>query len=83
MALAYMCFYVDTLARGQGASAKVDGSFVATILETAAVGVIYLGWRSITEGNVTYIFIHICSVLTFTKPEDEWEEDINSPRFPR
>lgn len=35
----------------QGTSAKVDGSFVATILETAAVGVLYLAWRSITEGT--------------------------------
>ncbi|KAH9830140.1 chitin synthase III catalytic subunit [Rhodofomes roseus] len=33
----------------KGTSAKVDGSFVATILETAAVGVLYLAWRSITE----------------------------------
>ncbi|KAL0057070.1 hypothetical protein AAF712_016306, partial [Marasmius tenuissimus] len=30
-------------------SAKIDGSFIATILETAAVGVLYLAWRSITE----------------------------------
>ncbi|KAI0695038.1 chitin synthase III catalytic subunit [Cytidiella melzeri] len=30
-------------------SHKIDGSFVATILETAAVGVLYLAWRSITE----------------------------------
>ncbi|KAG8743473.1 hypothetical protein FRC10_011945 [Ceratobasidium sp. 414] len=30
-------------------SAKLDGSFIATILETAAVGVLYLAWRSITE----------------------------------
>ncbi|KAI0765497.1 chitin synthase III catalytic subunit [Fomes fomentarius] len=28
---------------------KVDGSFIATILETAAVAVLYLAWRSITE----------------------------------
>ncbi|KAJ7860364.1 hypothetical protein B0H14DRAFT_2744466 [Mycena olivaceomarginata] len=28
---------------------KVDGSFVATFLETAAVGVLYLAWKSITE----------------------------------
>lgn len=33
----------------KGSSAKVDGSFVATILETAAVGVLYLAWKSITE----------------------------------
>lgn len=28
---------------------KVDGSFLATLLETASVGVLYLGWKSITE----------------------------------
>ncbi|KIM35594.1 hypothetical protein M413DRAFT_449642 [Hebeloma cylindrosporum] len=33
----------------KGSGAKVDGSFVATILETAAVGVLYLAWKSITE----------------------------------
>jgi len=33
----------------KGANSKTDGSFVATILETAAVGVLYLAWRSITE----------------------------------
>jgi len=33
----------------RGAKGKVDGSFVATILETASVGVLYLAWRSITE----------------------------------
>ncbi|KAH9930409.1 chitin synthase III catalytic subunit [Epithele typhae] len=32
-----------------GTNNKVDGSFVATILETAAVGVLYAAWRSITE----------------------------------
>jgi len=33
----------------KGSSSKVDGSFVATFLETAAVGVLYLAWKSITE----------------------------------
>ena len=32
-------------------NAKIDGSFVATVLETASVGVLYLAWRSITEGQ--------------------------------
>ncbi|KAK7458750.1 hypothetical protein VKT23_009751 [Stygiomarasmius scandens] len=32
-----------------GSNAKVDGSFINTILSTAAVGVLFLGWRSITE----------------------------------
>jgi len=33
----------------KGANMKVDGSFIATILETASVGVLYMAWRSITE----------------------------------
>jgi len=33
----------------RGASMKVDGSFIATILETAAVVSLYFGWRGITE----------------------------------
>ena len=35
----------------KGANRKIDGSFVATILETASVGVLYLAWRSITEST--------------------------------
>ena len=38
----------------QGTSAKVDGSFVATVLETAAVGVLYLAWKNITEGKLIF-----------------------------
>jgi hypothetical protein len=38
-----------------GSNAKVDGSFIATVLETASVFVIYLAWRSITEGNAPFI----------------------------
>lgn len=34
----------------QNTSARIDGRFIATILETAAVGTLFLGWRSITEG---------------------------------
>lgn len=32
---------------------KVDGSFIATLLETAAVVSLYFGWRGITEGAWT------------------------------
>ncbi|KAH9958376.1 chitin synthase III catalytic subunit [Lactifluus volemus] len=32
-----------------GSNRKIDGSFIATVLETAAVVVLYLAWRSITE----------------------------------
>ncbi|KAG6916795.1 hypothetical protein DXG01_005318 [Tephrocybe rancida] len=30
-------------------NARVDGSFLATVLETASIGVLFLAWRSITE----------------------------------
>ncbi|KAG5352780.1 hypothetical protein C0989_000442 [Termitomyces sp. Mn162] len=30
---------------------RIDGSFLATILETAAIGVLFLAWRSITEDS--------------------------------
>ncbi|KAF9492770.1 hypothetical protein BDN71DRAFT_1489925 [Pleurotus eryngii] len=33
----------------RGSSSRIDGSFIATILETASVGILYLAWRSITE----------------------------------
>ncbi|KAF9456381.1 chitin synthase III catalytic subunit [Collybia nuda] len=33
----------------KASNSRVDGSFIATVLETAAVGVLYLAWRSITE----------------------------------
>lgn len=35
-----------------GSGSKVDGSFIATILETATVGLLFLGWKSITEGEL-------------------------------
>ncbi|KAG9028422.1 hypothetical protein FRB95_006500 [Tulasnella sp. JGI-2019a] len=35
----------------KGSDAKVDGSFVATVLETASVFLLFLGWKSITEDS--------------------------------
>lgn len=35
----------------KGTAQKIDGSFIATLLETAAVSVLYLAWKSITEGS--------------------------------
>lgn len=49
----------------QGSNSKIDGSFVATVLESAAVGVLYLAWKSITEGESCYCFI---SCLTRVLP---------------
>jgi hypothetical protein len=34
-----------------GTNAKIDGSFIATALETATVIVLYLAWQGITEGT--------------------------------
>jgi len=36
----------------RGTNAKIDGSFVATMLETASVSVLYFAWRSITEESL-------------------------------
>jgi len=33
----------------EASDAKVDGAFIATLLQTAAVGVLYLAWLNITE----------------------------------
>jgi len=47
--LSQLDFFLLSKVICKGTSDKVDGSFVATILETAAVGVLYMAWRSITE----------------------------------
>jgi hypothetical protein len=39
----------------QHSNTRVDGSFIATILETATVAVIYMAWRSITEGELRFV----------------------------
>ncbi|TFK66163.1 hypothetical protein BDN72DRAFT_823786 [Pluteus cervinus] len=39
------------------ASGRLDGSFISTILETSSVGVLFMAWRSITEG-----WIHAFSI---------------------
>ncbi|KAI0703333.1 chitin synthase III catalytic subunit [Earliella scabrosa] len=47
--LSQLDFFLLSRVICNGAARKVDGSFIATILETAAVGLLYLAWRSITE----------------------------------
>lgn len=57
----------------QGSNSKIDGSFVATVLESAAVGVLYLAWKSITEGESCYCFIFLPAihlVLSMIRPLD-------------
>ena len=45
---------------GQGSASKVDGSFIATLLETICVWLLYLAWKNITEGKL------IASLLIFS-----------------
>ena len=45
-----------------GTHAKIDGSFVATILETATVAVLYFAWCSITEGDYEF---RLCISVTW------------------
>ncbi|KAF7371100.1 hypothetical protein MSAN_00744800 [Mycena sanguinolenta] len=47
--LSQLAYFLLSKVICKGSNQKVDGSFVATILESAAVGVLYLAWKSITE----------------------------------
>ncbi|TFY82526.1 hypothetical protein EWM64_g1485 [Hericium alpestre] len=47
--LSQLDFFLLSRVICDGASRKIDGSFIATVLETLAVGALYLGWRNITE----------------------------------
>lgn len=47
--LSQLAYFLLSKVICRSVDSKLDGSFIATILETAAVGVLYLGWRSITE----------------------------------
>lgn len=47
--LAQLAYFLLSRPLCSASKAKVDGSFIATMLETASVFVIYLAWRSITE----------------------------------
>ncbi|KAJ7237272.1 chitin synthase III catalytic subunit [Mycena haematopus] len=47
--LSQLAYFLLSKVICKGSNQKVDGSFVATLLETASVGVLYLAWKSITE----------------------------------
>jgi hypothetical protein len=48
--LAQLAYFLLSRPICSGTNAKIDGSFLATALETATVIVLYLAWRNITEG---------------------------------
>ena len=56
----------------QGTGSKVDGAFVATLLETASVTVVYLAWRSITEGAPRDPGPSRCGL---TRRAEDWSDD--------
>ena len=49
--LAQLTFFLLSRPICNGTNAKIDGSFLATALETASVIVLYLAWQGITEGS--------------------------------
>jgi hypothetical protein len=48
--LAQLAYFLLSRPICSGTNAKIDGSFLATALETATVIVLYLAWQGITEG---------------------------------
>jgi hypothetical protein len=49
--LAQLTYFLLSRPICNGTNAKIDGSFLATALETASVIVLYLAWQGITEGS--------------------------------
>ncbi|KZT34053.1 hypothetical protein SISSUDRAFT_318192 [Sistotremastrum suecicum HHB10207 ss-3] len=47
--LAQLDFYILSRTICQGTKAKIDGSFIATLLNTLSIAILYLGWTHITE----------------------------------
>jgi len=47
--LAQLAYFLLSRPICDGSNSKIDGSFIATALETATVVVLYLGWQGITE----------------------------------
>jgi len=48
--LAQLAYFLLSRTICNGTNAKIDGSFLATVLETATVTMLYLAWQGITEG---------------------------------
>ncbi|KAG6877154.1 hypothetical protein C0993_009912 [Termitomyces sp. T159_Od127] len=54
---------------------RIDGSFLATVLETAAIVVLFFAWRSITEGACASSFYHPTQGVSDDAPRSD------QPRF--
>lgn len=51
----------------------MDGSFIATLLETAAVVVLYIAWRSITEGT-SLVAVYVLAM--FMDLAEDWDNEV-------
>ncbi|KAH7881888.1 chitin synthase III catalytic subunit [Phlebopus sp. FC_14] len=63
----------------RSSSMKVDGSFIATILETAAVVVLYFAWRGITEGEAFNKKLADCVCVDSSLFAEDWDNDMYYP----
>ena len=75
--LAQLAYFLLSRPICTGTNAKIDGSFLATVLETASVFVLYLAWRSITEGMP--LCPPCCVPHPLTHPPDYWSDDAYYP----
>ena len=74
--LAQLAYFLLSRPICSGTNAKIDGSFLATALETATVIVIYLAWQGITEGSS--ISRQICGLMCSSRTDlaEYWGEDV-------
>ena len=61
-----------TWAYSDVAGGQVDGSFIATLLETICVWLLYLAWKSITESMFSTGLL-LFSLLIIHTPVDAWD----------
>ena len=74
--LAQLAYFLLSRPICSGTNAKIDGSFLATALETATVIVLYLAWQGITEG--LFISRQICGLMCSSRTDltEYWGEDV-------
>ena len=72
--LAQLAYFLLSRPMCSGTNAKIDGSFLATILETASVFVLYLAWQGITEGSS--ISCRFSGPVGSSPTADYWGEDV-------
>jgi Chitin synthase export chaperone len=59
----------------KAAQQKVDGSFIATILETVSVVLLIVTWSSVTEGSSGSSFLFKCAPNRLEPCTESWGEE--------